>query len=144
MRLLLKYTAENSVILMGVFLSNYISLGVDPRSEPAVTDPLKSTNTKRTSLSQSQSLKPSPSDGAPRHSSGGDPRFQILFPVWTNPLLYSVYSERRCCLRRSTESRDLRSSPSTGCHGHRQGCITPETCPHKPEAELRKVDADAT
>lgn len=74
-----------------------------------------------------------------RHSSGGDPRFQILFPVWTNPLLYSVYSERSC-LRRSTESRDLRSSPSIGCHGHRQGCITPETCPHKPEAELRKVD----
>lgn len=49
---------------MGVFLSNYISLGVDPRCEPAVTDPLKSTNTKRTSLSQSQSLQPSPSDGA--------------------------------------------------------------------------------
>lgn len=49
---------------MGVFLSNYISLGVDPRCEPAVTDPLKSTNTKRTSLSQSQSIKPSPSNDA--------------------------------------------------------------------------------
>lgn len=56
---------ENAVILMGVFLSNYISLGVDPRCEPAVTDPLKSTNTKRTSLSQSHSLKPPPLDGAP-------------------------------------------------------------------------------
>lgn len=85
MRLLLKYTVvKTQVIWMGVFLSNYISLGVDPRCEPAVTDPLKSTNTKRTSLSQSQSLQPSPSTfGAPpirwlATPGGGDPRFQIL------------------------------------------------------------------
>lgn len=70
----------------------------------------------------------------------GDPRFETLFPVWTNPLVFSVYSERSCCLRRSSESRDFRSSPSTGCHGHRQGCIAPATCPHKPEAELGKLD----
>lgn len=71
---------------------------------------------------------------------GGQPRFEFLFHVWTNPLLpslrthvYWVYSERCCRLRCWTQSRALRSSLSAGCHSHRRGCSAPATCPHKPD-----------
>lgn len=106
-----------------------------PRSEAAVSEPLKAKNGKCARLPQSRSFQAPPSIhlvGLRSHS-GGDPRFEILFPVWTNPLLCSVYSERSYCLGRSAESPDLRSSPSTGCHGHRRGC----TCTGNPSSQTR-------